>query len=395
MINKFLTTGFAFLLLSLTLSCTKAGDSATESGEIEIGTDAEAVGVIINKPRPPAMNIFPDFDVEIPETALGSELEDGDSSDEYQADTGTHSFGPLRVWTGIFLNGGITSVRSYRTRLEELGTEVVATLSEAGVTEITETAQNFTIAADFTLPSGTTSWEMEIAQEPGYEDYIRLYFRSSTSGLIEATYVAQTDGDANPKRGLFAYVNPERLSADAIGNVRITAMAFDFTDESKKLLVMRQEQYQPGLGRYYAFQIHQQCDETTSTCLGEYLEIVDEAPARQIEEMNSRFSWNEATNAVCLTDVDYSSGTFATLATYGFTGPDVPDEENVTENECSVATPHWGAHVFTANDLVLRYEDTDPHGGTALSYYVDGVSKSGWETLTPALIDTWLDASGF
>lgn len=80
--------------------------------------------------------------------------------------------------------------------------------------------------------------------------------------------------------------------------------------------------------------------------------------------------------------------------TYEFTGPQEPATEDVVEG-CEISLPIWGEHVYTIDDLPLRYVDTTPPGGTAQNFYLDGQSTAGWDQITPDTIRSWLEATDF
>jgi hypothetical protein len=175
-------------------------------------------------------------------------------------------------------------------------------------------------------------------------------------------------------------------------------MAFDFSDSTQNALIERVENYQADLARYQVTQFYYECNNTTEDCIGEPLLIGTPPPTRDFNaDSDIRFSWNTSTYQVCLATLNYEDQMIDVGTTYSFTATatGLPDESEIQTDTCTLPTPLWGSHVFTVDDLVQRYEDTTPVGGTSLAYYVDGESKTGWDALTTTLIATWLDGSGY
>jgi hypothetical protein len=309
----------------------------------------------------------------------------------------TRVFDPANAWNAFFVNGGIADARESRQSLESLGLAVAETISQAGITEITEDLQTTPFTLENALLGDSTEWSVEMRLESDAGEYVRFYFRDVASGLLAATYVVKIDADNQPVKGLFAFVNAALLRDDADSGLRVLALAFDFASAGGNLLVTREERYHDDLLSYYVYQTHQQCSSVNADCVGEYLEITTEAPNRENLQNDIRFSWNEATQAICLGAMDYATHGATSLTTFGFVnqGGALAAEDDITENSCTFPTAYWNGHTFTPDNLLLRFEDTEPHAGTGMRYYVDGLSKTGWDALTPELIDTWLDATKF
>jgi hypothetical protein len=361
------------------------------------GTSDAEYGTIINTAKLPANNLFPDFESNIPDTALASE-----TSARYLTRTSSTESVPLHLedptafavdtWSGVFVNGGISSVHNFRQELETLGTQITAANAAAGITKVKSTPQSVTVTGVLLNVTGT--WTVEFSTDLGNNTYARFYFYNATTGEIVGTYLVDFENGVAVK-GIFAAVDPVTLAAGADNGIRFLGLAFDFSNPQSNLIVMRMEQYHLTHGNFYTYHVHQQCDLTTTACLGEYQEIISAAPERQLSEMGTRFSWQESNNAVCLADIDSTGAETATLHTYAFLGPQTPAASDISVDTCSVAVPKWGGSVYRVDALPMRYEDTSPVGGTALSYFGDGRSTASWETLNADLIATWLSASRF
>lgn len=366
------------------------------------------VGTIVNRPAPPTQNLFPDFDENFPETALDASASDAEAlvrglvgssqSTTPLFVTALEASGVPDLWDALFVNGGIEDIRQTRSELSSFGETLASLIAAQGITEITDTAQTVMSSELSFLNDMTATWEIEMALDSTDEDYIRMYFFNSSTGLLQANYVVDTDSDGNVEKGIFTYIEPSLLSDSATSGTRLFSFAFDVTNTERNLWIARVEKYDSSLGRFITFQTHQQCNVVTQGCLGEYEEITTEAPTRELSERGIRFAWSEVDRKVCLSDIDGSTGTIEILSTFGFQGPETPDVEDVTADSCAIGVEDvvWnGATSYSANYLPQRYEDTEPHGGLASHYYQDGISKTGWDALTPDLIDTWLDASLF
>ena len=344
-------------------------------------TSCNTITSSVATPSVPTGNVVPDFVNFIPETTLGS--------GQTAALTG-----PATQWTTDFLQGAINEARLQRTSLESYGALLTAALTAASITTITSTAQTVNLSS-INLINTTAPWEVELLQDTHDTDFIRMYFKNSTTGKIQGTYLVISDTNGNPIQGLFAYVNPNLLVSTDGPGTRLVALAFDFSDPTQNLITMRVYQYNSTLQRNFAYHIHYQCNTVTTKCLGEYLNIQTAEPTRTLASDLIRFSWNEDNQEVCVANLTYENNSAIVGATQKFTGPTQPTDSGVTTGTCSLDTPHWGTHAYRTTDLPQRYNDTSPVGGTAADYFVDGSSKDGWDALTPALIDTWLDASDF
>lgn len=361
------------------------------------GSDG-AVGTIINRPGLPSTNIFPDFDSALPQpdsdtasASLSVKWARAATVDDATAGTDT----PPEIWSDLFYDGDLTELHDVRNTLLNAG-EIVAEAIEALSLEEIPTTLTTISTSSSQLVETTAAWEIEFILEPGTTDFMRFYFRNIDTGLLQATYLAQySDGDAI--QGIFAYVNSDALAENTGTGKRLYAMAFDFSDSTQNALVERGENYQADLARYQTTQFHYECDSSTDDCIGEPFLIDTPPPTRDFSAGSDiRFSWNATTYQVCLATMNYDNETISTGTTYSFTATTtgLPDASEIQTDVCTLSTPLWGAHVFTVDDLLERYEDTTPVGGTSLSYFVDGYAKTGWDTLTTTVIETWLDGSG-
>lgn len=349
------------------------------------------VGTVITRPKLPALNLFPDFDAALSEEEIGASNDTGTLSAIIKTAEEEANLNIFNVWNEVVLDGSFADIRSDRNVLETYGEAIASAIEANGLEEETpEELTTITLSEEQTLVDTTAVWEVQIKAE---EEATRFYFVNTETGLIQATYLVITDDEGNPEKGLFAYVNPDKLSEEATEGKRLLAIAYDFSGENVNLFVMRTEAYTEVDAAYHAQQIHEECQKDGSECTGEFLQIQDEE--RTLDDIGFQFTWN---TLVCLADVSYTSGALVILETYEFDGPEGPnaDQSNVTVGSCTPSTPSsWGTHVFTEADLIDRFNDTDPAGGTAKAYYGDGTTTTTWDTLTSSLIDTWLDASAF
>lgn len=198
--------------------------------------------------------------------------------------------------------------------------------------------------------------------------------------------------------GIFAYVNPTLFTSNASDLVengadphRLSALAFDFTNTQQALFMMRMDHRSRSLDSFISFHVHHECNLGENSCLGDFLDITTEEPTREFGT-RIRFSWDiGGGDDICLAEL--GTGTVGEALIY----PSVAaaDDDSQSTGSCTLSTPFWGEHVYTTDDLPFRYGDTDPVGGTSLTYYVDGTSKEGWDSLTDSLIDSWLEATAF
>lgn len=400
----------SFAMVLFLVACTGTGTLSGDTDSIDTtgttGEDGGGVGTTVNKPGIPSLSLFPDFSAAFPDATLG----DSDSASLVRAvvvseplmesDNDSPGLTVGQLWMGTVSEGSVREGRVLRAELSVFGALTVRSITQQGLSEADEDLQSVEIETETGmahLADTDTNWVVRFMQEPTDSEYVRYYFVNGATGFIEGTYVAKTDEGGSPVRGILAYVNPVLLNETPADGKPLVAFAFDVTDPSRNLFALRETYYHRTRELNITYHLHQQCDTASNDCVGEYAELwTDEA--RSLNEANNlRFSWNDGTNAVCLAEIGYGNGTSETEVevTHSFTGPATPADEDVTDDVCEIMTPHWGSHRVTESDLPQRYGDSDPAGGTALQYYVDGIATTGWDSLTPALIDGWLDGSGF
>ncbi len=372
-----------FLCAVLTASCAGLDNPATENG---------GVGTTVNKPKPSTLTLFPNFEEAFPDAALGavtvsetSYLTTGTTTEMSETAAAIN-----QVWNDLFVNGPVREARLMRTQLTPLGENVAQLLGGSGPAQITDDPQTVTLSDEMPLADTSGRWTIEVQLEASHSDYLRYYFRNDEE-LILATLIVTHDADQNPVRGLFVYVNPARLNGEASQAKELVFLAFDLTDAESHLFSLGEIDFlfTENTTRTYLFL--EDCSPSSGQCLGEYLELATDSNTRQINQNNNwRFSTVEDTREICLADVDYTGNATVFFDTYAFTGPTPPADNQVAINTCTVGDPSWGDKVFSEIDLPLAYEDTDPLGGTALPIYIDGNSKTGWDGLTPDLIDFYL-----
>lgn len=369
------------LLLCLVLSA--CGTSITS--QVDYGT-------IINTAHPPTNNIFPDFDAAIPELSL--QIENDTQSPAAHRQSGGSS-GSVKdeltiIWRKIFQKHGIAEMHRYRDQLEDIGAAIAQAITSAKLTSAG------TVTVEGELTQKKIAWRVEFAADVAAPSFRRYFFYDQNSGHLIATYLVKTDSSGVAMKGLFAFVDIVSLPLEGgTDETSIDALAFDFSNPQKNLLIMRNNRRQGKSGYRQVKQLYQQFNELTREYIGEDMIISEPAPSRSLNKLGFRFSWNDQDFSTCFATISYQAGIFETLQTYGFTGPNIPSEENITTDECSVPQPHWGTHIFDGSELLFRYEDTVPPGGSVAALFDDGKSKTGWESLSSDLIDTWLDASRY
>lgn len=331
------------------------------------------VGILVNKPTLPASNIFGDFDSNIPDTAIDTTTEESRSALTRKIAAIVLGNTTLEELYSVFTTRGNSNRKARSEDATNFGEQIVAATADQGVEEVFDTVQIVTLPDDADLYEEGDNWEVEMILDSNDNNYIRYTFRNTTEGVVQGTSVVKTNDSGTVLKGLFAYVDPTEGAEH-----RVVALAYDFTDSTNTLMVLRINEYFLSGDTYYSYQLHYQCNSSTGECIAEYLENTDGS----LNDMTSRVAWNEETGSKCVAQMDYSGGTVVVGTTYSFT--DSFADSNVSTGTCTLSTPHWGSHVFTTADL------PDREGTTALEYY-----ETGFNSLTPALIDTWLDASAF
>lgn len=369
---------FVLTVLFLVSSCTQ---------------DPSGVGTILNNPTLPKPNLIPNFEDYLPEATLGETASAASSAKSLMAESESEETlsGPAEEWSLVFIEGPVSRSRVIRSNMQEFGEAALNALTTAGITEATDEVQTASLG-NMTIIDTTANWNVDYVAEDDEstgEKYVRMYFRNldldpeNGIGLIQASYVFKTENDL-PVKGSFAYANLEPPSEPAM---RFVAFAFDFTSSDRNLLVMRVE-----ITGDETFHAHYQCDLGSKNCSGQLIEISSPPPTRSFTR-TLRYDWNDSSGDVCIAYVAFGESDYTLTTTQGFTAP--PTAGAVTEGECAlIAEAYWYDYVYTVDKLPLRYNDTDPVGGTALAYYIDGISKEGW-ILTPNLIDKWLRGEEF
>lgn len=358
------------------------------------GSVDEDVGTVVTRPTIPVSGLFPDFDASITETTLGGESETESLSADSFLTALDSNLNIFNVWNEVIINGSFFDIRNQREALESFGELSSEALQSAGIDELDEAPQTVDLEEEADLVDTTTLWSLEMVEASEDDDFIRFYFSNQETSLLQATYLVKTDDDGVPVKGLFAYVNPDKLSEEATDGYRLLILAYDFEGTNNRL-VIHSEVYSDVTGRYHAQTILEECFDSSTECTGGFFQVTEEAPSRELDDISFIFTWDEADSGVCLVETDYSSGALEVVETYSFTGPEGPeaDQSNVALGTCTATDAIFTDSVITEGHLIERYEDTTPVGGNAEDYYIDGSSKEGWNTLTPSLIDSLLDAS--
>lgn len=359
------------------------------------------VGVIVNKPSPPTLNLFPNMDDYVPTTALGIG-EAASSTSTNQALVLSDGVTLEDLFNAVFRERGVAEKDIIQNQLQDIGEAIASATLEAGHTELDENLVTISLSAPPPLIEISPDvLDVSMMREATDDDYSRFYFILPETGTIHATYVVKSDASGQAVRGLFGYAKEDPTAVNDGNDIRFFTFAYDVTDTTQAELVFQEDRYSPSLDRHFVNLVYIQCNqgETSTDCVGEFLEIVTDPPTRTFSQFTSRFSWNESSQVICIAEADHTSGTGTVFGTSSqLTGP-IFDSSTMTENTCSVATtydedgtpfPLWGDHIFTTDDLIMRYEDTDPVGGSVIEYYGDGTSLDAWNALTPALIDTFL-----
>lgn len=351
--------------------------------------------VVSNPPTVSTTSLSPEFDERISESAtlgdnasseITSELTASDAA--FLTDTeASYLDGPAGLWAETFLNGPVARFRSLRNHFQTMGERIAAAISSESGFELSETPQILRLGSRVFFDA-TRSWTVGIALKD--DNHVKAVFRDSDTGEIGAYYLFVTNDDGIPVRGVFAYVNPDTLSANNDDLVRFLAISFDFTDSATNELTSTIDGYDTISGRYAVQHMQYQCDESSGDCLGEFLRIDSAPPLREFSTRSVRLSWNESTRAICIAPVTYA-GDVATLGTtQEFTGPETPDADNITSDTCTIAEPFWATRAFSPDDFPNRFEDDDS-GGFAAQLFGDGTSESLWDdNIATTTIDDWL-----
>jgi hypothetical protein len=349
--------------------------------------------VVSNPPSVSTTSVSPDFDSNVPETAtLGENTAATDESAGLaMLTTGADSAyldGPAGFWAEIFLNGPVARFRQLRTHFYLMGTRIASAVSEDGSFQLSETPRTFNIGSRAFFDT-TRNWTVSVSLRN--DTFVKAVFSDSDTGQIGAYYLFETDSDGTPVSGAFAYVNPDTLSAAAAPDlVRFLAITFDFNDPSQNELSSTLDAYDSLADRYVVHHMEYECDETSGTCLGEFLRIDTPPPSREFSARLVRIQWNEETREICLAPASYSESSATIGQTQSFVGPDVPGESDVETGVCEINEPFWASRVFSPADFPKRFDD-DSDGGFASQLFGDGTSVSAWDDAIGAdTIDDWL-----
>lgn len=369
------------------------------AGCSSVNSDAGGGTFVSNPPTQPTQNsLDPDFDSKFFETTLDSAA-DSDvstlvtddaswlaSSAESDPAFALSEETPAGAWTAIFLEGPVRRARVLRKRFSAWAERIAERVSESEE-EFTSTPRVFFLE-DLRLLDQTRDWNVAISVPE--DNLIKVVISDSSDGAIWAYYLIAVDSVGDPESGLFAYVNPLTFDNNPESGVRFFAMAFDFNDSSENRLSLTLDDFDADEDLSVVWHIKYQCDESTKDCVGEFVGITGVPPDRTFHSRSVRYSWNDDTNSICLALVNYPDGVATLGTTQSFTGPLQPDEVDVIEGVCTIATPYWADETFTPDDLPLR-EDDDQDGGFAAALFGNGESDDTWEELLSIdLVADWL-----
>lgn len=359
----------------LVLGMIVLGGCAGSGGE---DSAAGSVGTIVNNPKPVSTQqvIFTDFSERVPET-LTNEAMDGDEGSAESSPPGRpakkSTNAVIGIWNLVFLHGGILAIAAHLDEINAFNDAASEAMSLAEMAP-SDTIQSVTFASEELLFGTTAAWRMEFVAVDA--EYVRYYFYNGER--IQASYLGTTDGE----KGLLVFVNPDLLDEEWYG-LQFVGLAFDFSQDKRNLFTMRVTKGHPSKNGSYALQMYQQGNLITNEYLAEYGHT-----NRGELAAHFRFSWNEKSHLVCLGAYDWDNPD-EIVRTFQFTGPHTEPDTEVVVDVCTCGEPVWSANPLVFGDL------PDDSGDTALGYYIDGVSKAGWDRITPDSIDAWLTGSSF
>jgi len=355
----------------------------------EDGEEPETVGTIVNTPAVMIGNIFPHFDdhISTPTFSAPPRTEHDDATPNTQQS-------PNKVkgfWLNHFATGPIMSIQAHYSDLELLGLSIVEEMKISSIASITDTPQTIYLPTH-RIMNTVSPWKVDMVLDKADPDYIRFSFINTTTGIREAVYIVHLASDSTEvltgESGIFAYVNPQLLNLNPEPGLRYVSLTYNFKNPLESLMLLRTDHFDDASGYFYALQFHQQCNASTDDCSGENLEISTQAPDRIVDaKTHLRFDWNNATG-VCLGPMG-EAGNTPLKTVY------LDSDGSTTVDGCILRETNWSEQIIVADDLVFRYDDTDPLGGTALQYFLDGYATEGWDSLIPSLIPTQLDATNF
>ncbi|MBU0506019.1 MAG: hypothetical protein ABII18_01625 [bacterium] len=283
-----------------------------------------------------------------------------------------------------------TNLESGWSVLESFGLVVANAIYDKSPLGFTTEEQSIILDEAYNFLDTQDKWTLTFSTYGDDSDYKKIYFVRTNTNTIQGVYIYKIDDEGEPEKGMLVFVNPKGLEGVLNNGRRLLVLAFDFTNPLENLLVVKFDRVSTGKGSLVG-QVFMQCDEIMHDCIVEHQEINTTVPVRELSIPLIRYEWMEETEEICLASMDYRLGSIEPKLTFEY---DL--ETYATEvDACAVETPVWGEHVFTQKDLLIRYDDTKPFGGTVKEIYIDGVSKSGWEAyLTPERIDSLLNPGG-
>lgn len=342
------------------------------------GTTSEGGGTSIsNPPTVPSNSIIPDFEENIPETAV-TDTDSTETESLITSDWDDTLFltGPASAWSSLFLNGPITISRNLRRVLRTWGEAVSTKIAEDPNFTLSSTPQSF-IVQNKRLLGVMKTWRVSIRATD--ERHIKVVVRNTEDNKIWAYYLFKTDENGDPIKGVFSFVNPDKLEFNAPSGLRFAAIAFDFSDTATNKMSFTIDVFNSQIDRFAIFFISYQCDISTKDCVGQFLPINSQAPEREFGSPSVRYSYNDSSKEVCIETATYGDDNVTFGETQMFTGPEEPQDDDVSEGSCTVATPFWNERIFRPRDFPDRFGD-DNDGGFAGHIRGDGSSDTPWET---------------
>ncbi|EKD52404.1 MAG: hypothetical protein ACD_62C00035G0007 [uncultured bacterium] len=385
--KRILTTMIVFALLIG--GCTGADQLPINAADISGTMD---VGTIVQNPKPPSeviLQIFPDFQTNLPGL---SQMSNTDIEHIIVPDS-TERMNTILMLGKIFNADNIRNfdVSALFLAIDSLGTILKKTLADNSIALPVTTSTSVTLSENARLLSlDQYQWIVRLEPEVDYPDYTRMYFIHPESHQILASYVFKNDSTGKVEKGMLGVAFPESLSSqnEHRGKIRVSVLSFDFSDQAQNLFNISMDRKQnPQLSQ--SGQLFVQCNLTTSSCVGEQQSIISEPPTRTFANPMPRYQWQSNNLDVCFGEMKYQADTAALNNVLLYEG----NTHTVTKEACTIATPIWGTHVFTPDDLFIRIEDTVSES-TFNAIFGDGQSYDSWQQfISPALIEQTLDGS--
>jgi hypothetical protein len=374
---------YIFLLLFpifVLLGCA-AGDSSSivqndESNALEsYQNDDDALGIIIGNPSTPkSLQIFPNFDEELPnpqdKNTAAVVLEEDDLKTQIESKMILKDF-----VTGTLL---VQGADEFLQRLTALGEFVVKdlVLTESKTEAVVSVGGDDTELMD-------KSFDVKLSLDLETQSLELLFF--DNSGLQIGSYEAELNEKGEPIKGILALVNPDYLTEVVTATEdaeRLTQVAFDFSGDKNHLLmrgdwlVMRNDQ-----ARFLSHHLHYQCDETEKACVAELILLKTASPERVLHRNRMRFAWSESSDNICLQAIHARTGEKSQTIEIA---ADASKRTPVSYGSCELPVPLWDDHVYVAEDLPTRFLDTLPYAGLA-GTLVEG----SFSTMSLSLVDFW------